>query len=195
MKTPLAPLNQPVGRLAAVALGCSVLLSPGHGAWAQRADGPSAAAIAHHVARRVFDPEVGGQNVGNYFIRMPGGMMFRRDNPGHAPITREFFRFSIQIKVDARRVWLKEAQQRLLDRRSGKNRLSDTPKPLSAFFDDDTLSAGDVVVAIEGFRVFRGSQIFPWRAADFVPLDRWQRMNGAKKGLSAMERESRRNRQ
>jgi hypothetical protein len=152
---------------------------------------PHVVVSAERIALRVFDPKEGGVHVGRHFVRMPGGIMYQRSAPETSgEVEREFFRFAIQIKLAEREIWLKDAQKRRLMARSPH--LSSAPKPLTAFFDDDTLSPGDVVVAAEGFRVFKGSQNFPYKAADFVPLERWQRNNGERRGLREMERESRR---
>ncbi len=155
---------------------------------------PHAIVSAERIALRVFDPREGGGNVGRHFVRMPGGLMLHRNAAGEAgDIEREFFRFAIQIKLAERQAWLKEAQKRRAEARSGVVRVE--RKPLSAFFNDDTLSAGDVVVAVEGFRVFKGSQNFPYKSSDFVTLERWQREGaGVRRGLREMERESARQR-
>ncbi len=77
---------------------------------------------------------------------MPGGYFFLREPRGDtSEIAREFFRFSIQIKVAQRHAWLKEVAQRRAERKAGIVHVE--RKPLSAFFNDDTLSVGDVVVA------------------------------------------------
>ncbi len=158
---------------------------------------PHVIVVPDRLARRVFDSQPGSANAGQYFIRMPDGTMFVRPEPdGRGPAGRELFRFALTIKLAARRNARPAdlaSQPRLARASSGP--VNSQPKPLSSFFDDDTLSAGDVVVAIEGFRVFKGSPDFPWRAADFVTVDRWQRTNVMKKGLREMERESGRIRQ
>ncbi len=138
--------------------------------------------MPEHIARRVFDPQPGGLNVGNHLIRMPGGMIYLREAGAGAEVEREFFRFAIQIQVAARQVWMKDARRLYTERRAGEN-IRGKLKPLAAFFDDNTLSRGDVVVAVEGFRVFTGAGQFPWRVSDFVTIERWQREHGQRNGL------------
>lgn len=161
-------------------------------------DNQSAANIPHilaspeRIALWVFDPKEGGQHVGRQLIRMPGGYFFIREPRGDmSEIAREFFRFAIQIKVAQRQAWLKEVAQRRAERKAGIVHVE--RKPLSAFFNDDTLSVGDVVVAAEGFRVFKGSAGFPYKATDFDTLENWQRRGAQMRpNLRAMERENRR---
>jgi len=162
----------------------------------------SAPAVHRHVApldveriaARVFDLREGGAHVGLHFVRMPDGRIFQRERKpsveDHSAIAREMFRLSIQIKLAERQLWLKDARKRREEARSQPRAYE--RKPLAFFFNDDTLSAGDVVVAVEGFRVFKGSPNFPWRAADFVPLEAWRSQNGSRRGLREMERESQR---
>lgn len=150
------------------------------------------AASAERIAQRVFDARIGGVHVGRQFVRMPGGQMFQRaPSPGpFEDIEREFFRFAIQIKLAERQIWLKNAHLRRAMARQGI--IETPPKPLASFFYDDTLNAGDVVVAAEGFRVFTGSSSFPYTAGDFVTLERWRGDSGRlRQGLRDMERVSR----
>ena len=148
---------------------------------------------SEHIARRVFDPALGGLNVGVFLVRMPGGEFYLREGAVSGEIGREFFRFAIHVKLAQLNAWRKEMRER---KASGKTPVHVTaPKPLKEFFGDDTLSRGDVIVALEGFRVFRGSATYPWKESDFVTIERWQKENGARRGLREMERESRRRRE
>ncbi len=144
-----------------------------------------------HIALRVFDPREGGPNVGVQFVRMPDGVTFMRGEGRQGNAAGEIFKLAIQLQVAARQRWIAEMRERKLKGKPARI-IETAPKPLSAFFTDDTLNPGDVVVAREGFRVFRGSKNFPWRAADFVTLERWQSRRSERRGLTAMEREYRR---
>ncbi|GAC1331160.1 MAG: hypothetical protein NVSMB26_09230 [Beijerinckiaceae bacterium] len=45
------------------------------------------------------------------------------------------------------------------------------PPPATGFLNDTTLRRGDVVVTSEGLMVFRGSARFPYKNADFDPVE------------------------
>ena len=177
---------------------CILAVCSGSNASLAQPENNSAANIPHilaspeRIALWVFDPKEGGQHVGRQLIRMPGGYFFLREPRGDTgDIAREFFRFSIQVKIAQRQAWLKEVAQRRAERKAGVVHVE--RKPLSAFFNDDTLSVGDVVVAAEGFRVFKGSAGFPYKATDFDTLENWQRSGAqTRPNLRAMERENRR---
>ena len=156
---------------------------------------PHVIVIPDRIAWRVFDPRPGGPNAGNYFIRMPDGTIFLRPAEKGGSAVRELLQFSRLIKIaEGRRVRLAAASAPAVRPAFRAAPVNIAPQPLQAFFDDSTLSAGDVVVAAEGFRVFRGSQNFPWKASDFVTTERWQRDNGTRRGLREMERETARGR-
>lgn len=147
---------------------------------------------ALRIARQVFSPGLTSNAGDGFFSLMPDGRVLvrpaTREKINRLNLAREVFRLSIRIKLRQRKAFIARAKAR---RKAGLKygyRQRVYAKPLSDFFTDMSLVAGDAVTAQSGVYVFRGADNFPFRARDFVAISRWKGNSRARQKLRALER-------